>query len=113
MDELTDHNVVHVVDHPDLGRGSPDTENIAFCAGEDHRLVTNDWQIRQRPHEKAALHELQVGAYFFYLGKSKSPDFWKIVRIFTKYWLEVEGHAQRNDPPFTMRVHKTRGISTL
>lgn len=115
FNHLSDREINHVVDLSDegLGRGTPDAEIIEFCADRDTRLVTNDWSIRRRPHEKVVYQDAGIGAFFFYLGSSKSPRFWEIVRIFSLRWPEVEKYAMANAPPFTAMVHKTRGLSTL
>lgn len=114
-DHLSEHRVEHVVDleSDGLGRGTPDVEVIGFCAESNVRLVTNDWAIRRKPHEKAVYLDAGIGAFFVYLGSSKSPRFWKIVRVFALRWPEVEQYADSNDAPFTAIVHKTEGVSTL
>jgi hypothetical protein len=115
FDHLSDHQIDHVVDlaGEGLGRGTPDADIIEFCAERNVRLVTNDWSIRRKPHEKVVYDEAGIGAFFFYLGSSKTPRFWKIVRIFGLRWPEVEQYATSNEPPFTVMVHKTRGLTTL
>lgn len=106
LDALSRFDVLSVVDHERLGRESDDVEDIIeVCQDEDHLLVLNDWKIRQKSHEKAALLESEIGAFFAYLGKKQQPKFWKQARIFVERWRLVEEYALNNRTPFSAMIH--------
>lgn len=107
--------VCAVRDHPKLDREADDVpEIIEVCQDEGWILVLNDWKIREKPHEKAALLDSEIGAFFVYLGKKKEPTYWKQARIFVDRWPLVEQHALDHDPPFSAMIHwRNRGIEDL
>lgn len=115
LNELSPYDVASVVDHPELGRESDDVkEIIRVCNHEGWDLVLNDWQIRQKEHQRAALLESDLGAFWVYLGKNEEPRFWRQARMFVDRWPRVERYALDHDPPFSAMIHwRERGIEDL
>lgn len=115
LNELSPYDVVSVVDHPELGRGSDDVEEIIrVCADDRWDLVLNDWQIRRKAHQRAAVLDSDIGAFWVYLGKDKEPTFWRQARMFTERWPHVQRYALDNDPPFSAMIHwRNKGIEDL
>jgi len=62
----------HLVDH--LPRGTPDEDVFAFLASKDWLLLTQDENIRRKPHQRQALLEAGIGAFILTGRAQKSVE---------------------------------------
>lgn len=115
LNALSRREVLSVVDHSRLGRGSDDVEDIIqVCSEEGWDLVLNDWEIRKKPHEKEALLEGRIGVFFVFLGKGTAPSYWSQAKLFVDRWPLVEDYALEHSPPYAAMIHRGhRQIETL
>lgn len=103
------HDVTHVSEHH--LRRTPDAEIFRLVAAQGWGFVTRDKDIRRDPHQRAALREAGVGA-FFYTGSSKRTLDEQTILILRTIGA-MEALAQRTLPPYIFSVSDQAKIERI
>lgn len=92
-------NAHHVYDvlHP----GAPDEVMLAHAGERGWCVLSRDHMILRRPHERAVLGEMRMGAFFL---KETITDFCLIVRTVIRHWPEMKRIARTCERPFIYLV---------
>ena len=101
-------SATHLYHH--FGReGILDPEVLRFVGERGWFLVSRDRKIMRRPHERAVIQEMGIGAFFL---KDSLDDFCAMTRALIHNWPEMKRHAHTREPPFAMLLRE-RGIVRL
>ena len=92
-------DVAHLQDHFDAA--ADDSEWLAHIGSKGWYPITRDDRIRYKPHEKRALKENEVGA-FFLGGKNRSRC--DLIQQLVRNWPRMKKFAARTDRPFAVQV---------
>lgn len=92
-------NAYHVYDalHP----GMPDEVVLRHAGERGWCVLSRDHRILRRPHERAVLSEMGMGAFFL---KETITDFCHIVRTVIRHWPEMKRVARSCERPFIYLV---------
>lgn len=83
-------------------RGTPDEEIFRTLGAVGWYLVTADVAIARRPHQRAALIEAGIGAFFFTGRANRSLFDW--VQLVVRRWPELVSYATGRERPFLCGV---------
>lgn len=87
--------------------GTADETWIRYAGDRDLCIVTRDRNITRRPHERIALHDAKVGAFFLLSGK-RSPRVCQIVQTMIRHWPELKRLAGSEPRPFQFEIGERR-----
>jgi hypothetical protein len=90
----------HLVDH--LPRGTTDEEIFRFLAAKGWILLTQDIRIRRNPHQRRALRDSGIGA-FFLTGRAERSVEEMMVFLLGRLPLII-AYADAHDPPYLVSV---------
>lgn len=115
LNALSRFEVSSVKDHPRLERGDDEVPDILnVCQDEGWDFVLNDLKIQEKPQEREALLDSQIGTFFVRWVKKSPPGFWLRAKTLVDRWPMVEEYALNHDPPFSAVVYQyKREIATL
>lgn len=106
--EQLGENATHLYDH--FGRtGVLDPEVLRFVGERGWALLTRDRKIMRRPHERAVIQEMGIGAFFL---KESLNDLCSITRAVMHNWPEMKRQARTRERPFTLLLRE-RGMVRL
>jgi len=89
----------------DVGlRKAPDRDVLRYAGERGWVMVSSDRMILHRPHERAVLKELNMGAFFFNDG---IKGLCKIARTTYRHWPEMKRMAGVLERPFLNLVRET------
>jgi PIN like domain len=89
----------------DVGlRGAPDQEMLRYAGERGWAVVGSDRQILHRPHERAVLREMNMGAFFF---NDTISGLCKISRTVYRHWPEMKRLAGTLDRPYLNLIRET------
>ncbi len=89
----------------DLGlRGSPDREVLRYAGERGWVMVSSDRQILHRPHERAVLKELNMGAFFY---NDTIRGLCRIARTTYRHFPEMKRLASTQPRPFLNLLRET------
>ena len=95
-------NAVHV---NELGlRNATDREVLRYAGERGWVMVSSDRMILHRPHERALLAELNMGAFFLNDGVK---GLCKIARTLYRHWPDMKRLASVQERPFLNLVRET------
>ena len=92
-------DVVHLQDHFDAN--ADDSEWLAQIGSKGWFLITRDDRIRYNPHEKRALKENEVGAFFLGGKNRRRCD---LIQQLVRNWPLMKKFAEDTDRPFAVHV---------
>ena len=84
-----------------FGPEEDDTEWLKFAGEHDYFVITRDLQIKKKPHEKNALQNSGVGA-FFLAGKRRNRC--QLIQQMVKHWPDIKEFAEKHPTPFMCEV---------
>lgn len=105
---LHDHlgeNVTHLYDHFGAD-GVLDPDVLRFVGDRGWFLVSRDLKIMRRPHERAVIETMGIGAFFL---KDSLNDFCSIARAVIHNWPEMKRCAHARQGPFAILLRE-RGL---
>lgn len=83
--------------------GILDPEVLKFVGEKGWFLVSRDRKILRRPHERAVIEEMGIGAFFL---KDTLNDFCSIVRAIIHNWPEIKRIARTRERPFVFLIRE-------
>lgn len=92
-----------------LGRRVPDEVWLQYAGEREWCIVSQDRNILKRPHERAALTNFRVGAFFLV---DIAPSHCKILQTLMRHWPEMKRVAAKTERPF-IRAIRQRGVRPL
>jgi len=104
--------VGHVVDVPELGRGTPDGRIIEFLGERsDWILVTQDKKMRRKKHQRQAMLDAGLGVFVLTGRAEKSND--ALVVLLLQCWPDMMKLASRTSRPFIFGISDRRKIEPI
>jgi len=104
------HEAVHLEEY--LPRASSDQQVLRFLADhEDWYFVSQDSKISRRPHERAALLQAGVGAYFYTGRAERSVDQPMVLMLETLP--QIKAHAARTKRPFMIGISDQKKLKPI
>lgn len=99
----------HVLDH--LPRGTGDEQVFSFAAAEGWLLVTQDANIRRKPHQRAALIQAGIGAFILTGRAQRSVE--DMMAFLLGRFTDINALAAATTPPFIFGVPDRGRIERL
>jgi hypothetical protein len=90
--------------HDVLQRGAPDEAVLRYAGERGWCMLSRDHRILHRPHERAVLSEMRMGAFFL---KETLTDLCAIVRATVRHWPEMKRLGRSCNRPFLFAVSET------
>ncbi len=103
------HEAVHLEEH--LPRASSDESVLQFIAEKDWYFVSQDSKITKRPHERAALLQAGIGAYFYTGRAERSVD--QLMVLILETLPKIKAHAATARRPFMMGITDQRKMKPM
>lgn len=101
----------HVNDR--LGPGAPDELWIEYAGTRGWCIISADLAITRRDHERAALRQHQVGAFFLFPGWKRRPDFCLTVQTIIRHWPAIKRCARERARLFIVGIRERGGLRPL
>jgi uncharacterized protein with PIN domain len=86
---------------------TPDETWIRYAGERGWCVISRDVNIARNHHERAALQEAEVGAFFLLPGK-RSPRLCQIIQTVVKHWPELKRVAAAERRPFQYEIGERR-----
>ena len=86
---------------------TPDETWIRYAGERGWCVVSRDVNITRNHHERAALQEAEVGAFFLLPGR-RSPRLCQIIQTVVKHWPELKRVAADERRPFQYEIGERR-----
>lgn len=91
---------------------TPDETWIRYAGERNWCIVSRDMNITRKPHERAALHEFSVGAFFLLPGR-RPPRLCQVIQTVIRHWPELKRVASTECRPFQFEIRERGGVSRL
>jgi hypothetical protein len=102
LSEREDVEVVHLTSH--FERSTPDSEWIQALSQEGGwAVVSGDYRITKRPHEKRIWQRAGLTGFFLARGWLKAR-FWDQAWMLTRWWPRIVAQAQEVEPGATFQI---------
>lgn len=86
---------------------TPDETWIRYAGERGWCVISRDVNITRNHHERAALQEAEVGAFFLLPGR-RSPRLCQIIQTVVKHWPELKRVAADERRPFQYEIGERR-----
>jgi hypothetical protein len=88
-----------------FGQGIKDEDWIPLLGKEQGCIITQDFNIYRRKHERALFEEFNLGIFFLRNNaKGKGMSIWKMVEMLAKYWPFISETIYKEQRPFAYEL---------
>lgn len=100
---LRENAQFEIISVKDNWPGASDEDIIPNIGNENGILITQDYRIQTRRHQKELYIENGVGVLFFNPPSKSGFSYWEMVKQLVNRWEDIKHIIVRNDTPFAFR----------